>query len=229
MMKVAFAGLLALAALGSPAVAGQTPQTMDPNKILFTVSTLSDGAVPVTPLKGKAGATDMTFHEDDWRQIEFFPASREQEIRQALMALAAFEREQRAPSGGWKKVYVRKLPAQPVVAGTAALATLAKALGVAAQPGPVINQGPGKILGRVAHGFSLRVGRGVALYGFSDASGVPVLGARVEEGAEDDALANAFVKLNAKHHLILVDWRAHLLLSGIAPAGNFITWRPDRN
>jgi len=229
MMKVAFAGLLALIALGSPAVAGQTPQTMDPNKILFTVSTLSDDAAPVAPLKGKAGATDMAFHEDDWRQIEFFPASREQEIKQALMALAAFEREQRAPSGGWKKVYARKLPAQPVVAGAAALGTLAKDLGVAVQPGPVIHQGPDKILGRVAHGFSLPVGRGVALYGFSDASGVPVLGARVEEGAEDDALTNAFVKLNAKQHLILVDWRAHLLLSGIAKDGSFISWRPDRN
>jgi len=228
-MKVAFAGLLALIALGSPAVAGQTPQTMDPNKILFTVSTLSDDAAPVAPLKGKASATEIAFHEDDWRQIEFFPASREQEIKQALMALAAFEREQRAPSGGWKKVYARKLPAQPVVAGAAALGTLAKDLGVAVQPGPVIHQGPDKILGRVAHGFSLPVGRGVALYGFSDASGVPVLGARVEEGAEDDALTNAFVKLNAKHHLILVDWRAHLLLSGIAKDGSFISWRPDRN
>ena len=229
MMKVAFAGLLALAALGSPAFAEQTPQTMDPNKILFTVSTLSNDAAPVTPLKGKAGATDAVFHEDDWRQIEFFPASREQEIRQALMALAAFEREQKVPGGGWKKVYVRKLPAQPVVIGAAALGTLAKDLGVAVKPGPVVNQGPDTILGRVAHGFSLPVGRGVALYGFSDASGVPVLGAHVEEGAEDDALTNAFVKLNAKHHLILVDWRAHLLLSGIAKDGSFISWRPDRN
>jgi hypothetical protein len=29
------------------------------------------------------------------------------------------------------------------------------------------------------------------------------------------------VKLNAKHHLVLVDWRAHLLLSGIAPGRQF--------
>ena len=229
MMKVAFAGLLALGALGSPVVAGQKARMMDPNKILFSLSTLSDDAAPIAPLKGKAGATDVTFHEDDWRQIEFFPASREQEIRQALMALAAFEREQRAPGGGWKKVYVRTLPAQPVIAGTAAPDTLAKDLGVAVQPGPVVNRGPDRILGRVAHGFSLPVGRGVALYGFSDASGVPVLGAQTEDGAEDDALAHAFAKLNAKHHLILVDWRAHLLLIGIAKDGSFISWRPDRN
>lgn len=210
-------------------MAAQQTVMMDPNKILFSISTLSDDAAPIAPLKGKADAADVTFHEDDWRQIEFFPASREQEIRQALSALAAFEREQRSPGGGWKKPYVRKLPVQPVVAGTAALATLAKDLGVAAKPGPIVNQGPNRILGRVAHGFSLPVGRGVALYGFSDANGVPVLGARVEDGAEDDALTNAFVKLNTKHHLILVDWRAHLLLSGVAKDGSFITWRPDRN
>lgn len=229
MMKVALAGLLAFVGLGSSAAAERQPQLMDPNKILFSISTLSDDAAPVAPLKGKASTTDVAFHEDDWRQIEFFAASREQEIRQELMALAAFEREQRAPNGGWKKVYARKLPAQPVVAGAAALGTLAKDLGVAVQPGPVIHQGPDRVIGRVAHGFSLPVGRGVALYGFSDASGVPVLGAHVEEGAEDDALTNAFVKLNAKHQLILVDWRAHLLVSGIAKNGSLVTWRPDRS
>lgn len=228
MMKVALVGLLVLAGLGSSAAAKQQPRLMDPNEILFSISTLSDDAAPTAPLKGKASATDVTFHEDDWRQIEFFPASREQEIRQELMALAAFERSQRAPGGGWKKVYVRELPARPVVAGAAALGTLAKDLGVAVQTGPVINQGPDRVIGRVAHGFSLAVGRGVALYGFSDASGVPVLGAHVEEGAEEDALTKAFVKLNAKHQLILVDWRAHLLVSGMARNGSLVTWRPDR-
>lgn len=228
-MKLALAGLLALAGPESAATARQQPQMMDPNKILFSVSTLSDDAAPVTPLKGEPSATDVMFHEDDWRQIEFFPASREQEIRQTLTTLAAFEREQRAPSGGWKMAYVRKLPARPVVAGAAALGTLARDLGVPVKPGPVVNQGPGNILGRVTHGFSLPVGHGVALYGFSDASGVPVLGARVEQGAEEDALTKAFVKLNAKHQLILVDWRAHLLVRGIARDGSFISWRPDRN
>ncbi len=211
MMKVALVGLLVLAGLGGSAAARQQPRLMDPNEILFSISTLSDDAAPTAPLKGKASATDVTFHEDDWRQIEFFPASR-----------------QRAPGGGWKKVYVRELPARPVVAGAAALGTLAKDLGVAVQPGPVINQGPDRVIGRVAHGFSLAVGRGVALYGFSDASGVPVLGAHVEEGAEEDALTKAFVKLNAKHQLILVDWRAHLLVSGMARNGSLVTWRPDR-
>ena len=228
-MKVAFAGLLVLAGLGNAAAAQQHPQLMDPHKILFSISTLSDDAAPVIPLKGRPSATDVMFHEADWRQIEFFPASRGQEIKQTLTALAAFEREQRVPGGGWKMAYVRKLPARPVVAGAAALGTLAKDLGAAVQPGPVGNRGPDTILGRVAHGFSLPVGRGVALNGFSDASGVPVLGARVEQGAEDDALTKAFVKLNAKHQLILVDWRAHLLLSGIAKDGSFISWRPDRN
>ncbi len=229
MKKMALAGLLALVALGSSAAAEQQPRTIDANKILFSLSTIADDAAPIAPLKGKAGATDLVFHEDDWRQIEFFPASREQEIRQALTALAAFEKEQRAPSGAWKKIYLRKLPAQPVVAGTAALDTVAKDLGVPTKPGPIVNRGTDTALGRVAHGFSLQVGRGVALYGFSDATGIPVLGANVQEGAEEDALSNAYVKLNAKHRLILVDWRSHLLLSGVSASGSFITWRPDTN
>jgi hypothetical protein len=228
MMKKALVGLLALVGLGGSAVAGQQTRMIDPKTILFSIMTIADDAAPIAPLKTSPGATDLGFHEDDWRQIEFFPASREPEIRQMLIALAAFDREQRT-AGGWKKMYVRKLPAEPVVAGSAALDTLAKDLGVAVKPGPVVNQGPNHILGRVAHGFSLPVGRGVVLYGFSDATGVPVLGASVQEGAEDDALSNAFVKLHARHNLILVDWRSHLLLSGIAKDGSFITWRPDRN
>lgn len=228
-MRVALAGLLALTGLGSTVAAQQQVQMIDPNSILFSMSTISEDAAQLAPLNGEAGAADVTFHEDDWRQIEFFPASREQEIRQTLTALAAFEKEHRVGGGGWKKIYVRKLPARPVLAGSVALGTLAKDLGVAPGPGPVVNQGPDKILGRIAHGFSLPVGRGVALYGFSDATGVPVLGAHVAEGAEEEALTKAFVKLNARRHLILVDWRAHLLLSGVAPSGNFISWRPDRN
>jgi hypothetical protein len=227
-MKSILAGLLVLAGLGSSAAAEQQAGTIDPSKILFSMSTIADDAAPVAPLKGRASATDLAFHEDDWRQIEFFPASREQEIKQALTALAAFEREQRTGSG-WKKIYVRKLPAQPVVAGNAALDALARNLGVPVKPGPVVNAGAGTILGRVTHGFSLPVGRGVAVYGFTDATGIPVLGANVQEGAEDDALSNTFVKLNVKHHLILVDWRSRLLLSGVSPSGSFITWRPDRS
>lgn len=225
-MKVVLAGLLTLAGLVSATAFGQPARVIDPKTVLFTISTLADDTAPVTPLKGKPGADDLALSEDSWRQIEFFPANREQEIRQALLALKAFEAEQRAPNGGWKKPYLRKLPDQPVIAGKTALGTLAKDLGVAARPAPVVTQGANTVVGRVTNGFTLPIGRGVSLYGTSDANGIAVLAANVREGAEDDALLNAFLKLNAKHQMILVDWRAHLLLLGIAPGGSVRSWRP---
>jgi hypothetical protein len=131
MIKKTLAGLFALACLGSSAAAEQRTRTADPKSMLFSLSTVADDTAPVTPLKGKASATDPVFHGGDWRQIEFFAPSREQEIRQAL---AAFERERRS-GPGWKKIHTRKLPAQPVIAGKGVLDALAKNLGVAAGPG----------------------------------------------------------------------------------------------
>jgi hypothetical protein len=223
-MKKALTGLLAMLGLANAPADQQKVQMVDPNTIMASISTISDDAAPVEPA-GKIEPGDLVFHEDDWRQIEFFPASREAEIRKTLAELAMFEKAHRK-GAVWDKIYLRKLDVAPVLPGPLARDTLLADLGQSARPAPVLFYGDNVIVGRVAHGFSVPVGKSVALYGFQDSTGIPVLGASVQPGSDDLALTRVFAKLNASHHLIMVDWRQHLLLLGVAPGGNFEAWRP---
>ena len=224
-MKKALAGLLALFGLAG-ASSAQKQVLIDPRTILFSIPTISDDEAPTEALTGVVAPDDLVFHEDDWRQIEFFPASRQGEIQKKLSELAVFEKAHRH-GVGWDKIYIRRFESAPVLPGPAGLDTLEAEFGASARPAPVVYHGDNVVNGRVAHGFSLPLGRNVALYGIQDSTGIPVLGASVQPGSDDLALSRAFAKLNASHHLILVDWRAHLLLVGVGADGNFEIWRPD--
>ncbi|MEO9133146.1 MAG: hypothetical protein ABI240_18315 [Sphingomonas sp.] len=176
-MKKALTGLLALLGLANAPVDQQNVQMIDPNTILPSISTISDDDAPVVPA-GKIEPGNLVFHEDDWRQIEFFPASREAEIRRTLVDLIMFEKAHRKGSG-WDKIYLRKLAVMPVLPGPAARDTLLAELGDSARPAPVLFYGDNVVVGRVAHGFSVPIGQSVALYGFQDSTGIPILGASV--------------------------------------------------
>ena len=224
-MKKALVGLLALFGLAG-ASSAQKPVMIDPSKILFSIPTISDDEAPLEALTGKVAPDDFVFHEDDWRQIEFFPASRQGDVEKKLSELAVFEKAHRRGSG-WDKIYIRRFDAIPVLSGRAALDALAADLGVPVRPAPVLHDGNYAVTGRVARGFSLPLGHNVALYGFQDSTGIAVLGASVQSDSDDPALSRAFATLNVGHHLILVDWRARVILAGVAADGNFKIWRPE--
>ena len=76
------------------------------------------------------------------------------------------------------------------------------------------------------NGFSLALGGNVTLYGYRDAQGVPILGAIIGRNPDDAKLTTAFMKLNADRGLILVDWRAQLVLVSVASSGQIETWQP---
>ncbi len=223
-IKRTLIGLLSLIGLGGAA----EPKTamMDPKDILMSISTISEDAAPVVPMVGKVAASDVLFHEDDWRQIEFFPKTRLETIKATLSELKAFETAHRAPGGGWTELYLRKPEPKPVLKGPRAVASLERTLGVTAGPGPVLYYGQQTIVGRVANGFSLTMEGGVDLYGFTDASGIAVLGVNFRLGGDDMAVARLFAALNASDGLIAVDWRQQLLLISVAENGDFEIWQP---
>ncbi|WP_205894892.1 hypothetical protein, partial [Metapseudomonas otitidis] len=98
-------------------------------------------------------------------------------------------------------------------------------LGVTPGPAPVV-VAEGQVLGRLAQGFSLPVGRGAWLYGYTGPRGLLALGAVLEEGADSQALMGAFLALNREHGLLLVDWPQRLLLIGADAKGQVQGWRP---
>jgi hypothetical protein len=209
--------LLAIFGLGS--AAHSQAVKMDPSKILFSTPTLSNDLGPLEPLTIKPSRNDLIFHEDEWRQVEFLPAERLAEVKHMMSEYKTFEAEQRA-TYGWRNVYVRKLTPSAVVRDVSALE---KALGVKSSAAPILAHGDSGA-SRVVGGFTLLLGGNVALYGFSEASGVAVLGAYLQN-ADDRVLASAFQSLNAKLGLILVDWRAQMILVSTTK-GKIDVWKP---
>lgn len=221
-MKKVLAGWLALIGIGG-SVAAET-KMVDPQTILFSMSTISDDMAPLEQID-HVDLSDLIFHEDEWRQVEFFDRSRLSEIERTLTELKAFATAHQQRSG-WSKIYVRKLTSEPVVQGSTSIAKLESLLGIAAKAGPVMFTGGNSLVGRVARGFSLQLGGGVALYGFGDEAGISVLGANVAAGGDDQTLTRAFQKLSLSDHLILVDWRAQMVLIAVAEDGRIEAWRP---
>lgn len=196
---------------------------VDPKDLLMSIPTISDDLAEVEK-PGTVSSDDLVFHEDDWMQIEFFDAGRLSEMQAKLTEFKAFEAANRHSDGAWKKLYLRVIPRRPVVGGTNAAAKLAKTLGTKVSPAPVLTTS-GVITGRVKSGFTLRLDGGVALYGYTQDGEIRALGAHLGKDADHLALTNAFVKLNAERHLILVDWIGQVILTGTTN-GEVEAWRP---
>lgn len=223
-MKKFITSLLALAGLANAAPPQQDIQSLDPNSILFTTPTISNDIAPLEPVRQKPSNADFIFHEDEWSQVEFFSKGRLAEIQRLLKEFKSFEQANRAKVG-WRKVYVRKITREPIVVGSGAIQQLEQLLGVKATTPPILFSSS-ELSGRVKNGFSLPLGGNVTLYGFADDRGIPVLGANVGEHPDDLKLTNAFMKLNSKKGLILVDWRAQVVLVSVDKSGQINVWRP---
>jgi hypothetical protein len=195
-------------------------QAVDPGKLLFSLATISSDDYALEPMAAAPGDADLVFHEDDWRQIEFFPRARQDEIARMLVSLKAFEARNRV-AAGYRDIFQRKLAAAPVLEG--AMEKLAILFGATAGPGPVVFHGSGTVAGRVANAFSLPLAGKVWLYGTRD---LGVLGAAMPPGADNEVLARAFMTLSNSDGLLLVDWRSQMLLLKVADDGSLEVWRP---
>ena len=204
--------------------AGAQTQMVDPRSILFSMPTIANDAPPVTSLGRAPASSDLLLHEDEWRQIEFFDSARSGEIQQKLQELKAFEAAHQVRSG-WTRIYVRDLSPSPVIRGRDSVASIATLLGASRGPAPIIFHGASSIVGALRDGFSLPLGPGAALYGNSDATGISVLCASMQ-GADDQLLTRAFSLLNRSNGLVVVDWRAQMLLLSVAQDGRIAAWAP---
>jgi hypothetical protein len=223
-MKKLLASLLAVAGLAGTVQAQPKVQMLDPKTILFTTPTLSNDLAQLAPVSRQPSDSDFVFHEDEWSQVEFFPRSQLSEVQRLLKEYKPFERANRAQYG-WREVYVRKIRRVPVFSGADATRQLEGLLSAKAGVAPMLFSGS-SVSGSVKNGFSLPLGGNVTLYGYRDAQGIPVLGAIVGKNPDDSKLTNAFIKLNSDRGLILVDWRAQLVLVSVSASGQVEAWQP---
>ncbi len=224
-MKRLLTSLLALAGVTSSAQPAPAAQSLDPKTILFSVPTLSNDLAALEKMDRTPDSSDLVFHEDDWSQVEFLPKSQLPEIQKLLKEYKAFEAANRVPGGGWRNVYVRKIQRQPLVQGSQPIQKLEKILGAKTEGGLVLYSTSGTG-GRVKDGFVLPLGGNVTLYGYTANDSIPVLGASVGQNPNDTKLTKAFTKLHATFELVLVDWRAQMLLVSTKESGQIEVWRP---
>ncbi|WP_165674387.1 hypothetical protein [Metapseudomonas otitidis] len=195
---------------------GLVPAVADAHSVDTVVASpapASLGLPPLEPVQGDLRGARL-LHQADWLRVQFLAPGQRGAAEAALSALKASG----TPGPG-------VLGSVPLVPLPDALERLAARLGVTPGPAPVI-VAEGQMLGRLAQGFSLPVGRGAWLYGYTGPRGLLALGAVLEDGADSQALMGAFLALNREHGLLLVDWPQRLLLIGADAKGQVQGWRP---
>ena len=162
------------------------------------------------------------FHEDEWCQIEFLPATSLRQVQSSLLEYKAFEQAHRLQYG-WSGIFARRLARTALIEGSDAISRLASQFGTTAGNAPILTTAS-RPLGQVEGGFTVKPSSDVLLYGAADEQGINSLGAMVH--GDDMQLSLAFTTLYSSFGLMLVDWRGQLALCSVGQDGNFGVWRP---
>src|SRR6185312_5166888 len=135
---------------------------LDPSEILFSLSTITgEGLPPIAEGTSKLRADVIEIHEDDWRQVEWLPASALDAIESELVSVRTIHEHERRDSG-IAKCHMRELPrllrkkAIPLNKLQSALGERAKWLDGFAYGG---------VAGMVANSFAVRLFSSIELFG----------------------------------------------------------------
>lgn len=223
-MHKLIATIFATLGLNTAAQAESTTQFVDPKTIRYTTLTLSMEELEyVVPTKHSFDGA-LQFHEDEWRQVEFYPSSYLSNLQKQLTEYKVFEAKNRTQYG-WNNVYARKPPELAIVPSGVKIDSLVKLLGARSAPAPILTT-TSRPLGQVKNGYTLHLPGGVFLYGQSTSDAPRSLSILVEQGGDDQQVVGAFQKLNKSYGLILIDWRAQQILVSATATGKINVWRP---
>jgi hypothetical protein len=199
-------------------------ESIDLRKIRFTMPTVAADELRCVVPTPRTFEDAPQFHEDEWSQLEFFTEDRFAEIQRMLSKYKAFEKKHRT-SNGWTEIYARKIHREPLIESEDAIGALETLLGFKRTPSPILTT-TSSALGQVEGGFSLRHPGPVLLYGLGGEKEITSLAAIVERSGDDYELTKVFSLLNRAYQLILVDWRAQMILASAQSSGEINVWRP---
>jgi len=223
-MKRLLAPILAIFGASSAAQPQPKVEMVDTKSIRYTMPTIAADSLEFAVPTRESFEGAPQFHEDEWAQLEFFPKGRLEEIKGLLAEYKPFEQAHRGQYG-WDQIYARHVARHPIIAGTDAVSHLAGTLDAVLTNAPILLTSS-SALGQVQGGFTVPIAHKVNLYGLKGESGITVLGAILDSGADDLVLTKTFAKLSAAHNLILIDWRSQMVLVGFDRHGDIDVWRP---
>jgi hypothetical protein len=102
--------------------------TIDPNEVLFTLSTICDALPPIAEGSSKLGKQVLEIHEDDWRQVEWITDSQSDLIETELTAIRRIYETEREGIG-FRNLHVRQAVTTPLRGDTIRLDELRSLLG----------------------------------------------------------------------------------------------------
>ncbi len=196
-------------------------KTINTDKILYSMPTISGDDISYIMPTHKSFIDAPQFHEDEWCQVQFFHKNQLEKIKKLLIKYKKFEIKHRTKYG-WSDIYVRKINSDNL---HLSLEELSKILLSKVTPSPILTTSS-KPLGQVKNGFSIRVEKGVLLYGIQENDSIKSLGTILESDSYKISLTKIFTKLNKEKSLILVDWRNQNILFSTDENGKINIWHP---
>lgn len=197
------------------------PQRLDPAEVLYSMPTIAGDALQFRAPDPATADGAPQFHEDEWCQLEFWPAAALTQLQRALAEYKAFELAHRLPNG-WSALHVRHLDRPVLVQAPGAVQRLADQFATLPMAAPILTTSA-QALGQVVGGFAIQPSSDVLLHGLADAGGVRVLGATLD--GDDMQLSAVFATLHAAFGLVLVDWRQQFVLTAVEANGDFSVWQ----
>ena len=194
---------------------------INPNSILYSMPTISGDNIKFVMPDKKDFSKAPQFHEDEWGQLEFYPKTRLEEIKNILIKYKIFEKKHRTKNG-WSDIFLRNITKEPVLPNTDLLLSLPNASQI---PAPILTTAS-KPLGQVKNSFSITLGNDLILYGLKNVDKITMLSAYISSENGTNTLKNVFVTLNKKANFIFVDWRSQFVLIDVNKNGDFKIWKP---
>jgi hypothetical protein len=213
-------------ALGLSATAVPQTKMVDPKTLYFSLATIND-ALPAIDPAAKPSATDLTIHEDDWRQFEAISRTFDAEVKDELSGVQRIFKEKSKPSGEYRifsEIHIRKRIPRPLSAPLA-WAELLAAAGV--QPASVSGVGL-RGQGLIKDGFSFRIGR-LTIFGVRHGASVDVLCldlARTPGLSEAEAQRLASFLERAK--VVVVHWPSATVLAEKQALMSFLVQKDEK-
>lgn len=194
---------------------------VDPKTILFSVPTLANELPPLEPATAEPDGPYCYFHEDDWLQIELLPRETVNGVQSLVSEFKAFEEHHRTESG-WRNVFVRHHTFSEDLPSRFTLDAISEKFAPALM-GELYLISSGYAM-RVVGGFSFELEDKVWLYGHAVDGAVQSLGFAIGAENAHNTMVETFDKLSTISPLILVDWRAMLIV--IEPErGSYRVWQ----
>jgi hypothetical protein len=174
---------------------------IDPNRVLFTIPTLSDDTFPLTDRRVGPDEDYLSLHEDAWRQIELVSGTHLGLIEEELNDIRRVIENDSVPGSitGFRSLHVRKSIISPISSAIAP-SELRAALPRMTQRRGIVDEASRQV---IDGGFAY-VGPHSSVYGIEREGHIAIVG--LEDDPRRRRLTVEFADFMANHNLLLVDW-----------------------